>query len=427
MIRKIKKNNFVKNVFILVSGTAGAQAITMLFSPIITRMYGPEAFGVMGTFSAMINIIIPIAALTYPIAIVLPKEEKDAKGIIKLSFLIAFIFSISSLIIVLLFNEAIASMFNIKQISSYLYYIPVVILFAASMQVMEQWMIRTKQFSVNAKVTFTQSLIVNLSKVSVGLFYPVAKVLVFFTAISNGLKALLMYIYSKNRPAIKIEKNDKKQMKRLMKEYKDFPYYRSPEVFLNAVSTGLPIILLTSFFSPIVAGFYTIVRTVLSLPTQLLGKAVGDVFYPRIAEAYNNKEDITKLIKKSTFYLGLIGTIPFGLIILFGPFLFSFVFGAEWVKSGEYARWIALWSYVAFMNRPSVMALPVLKAQRFHLIYTIFMLVTRLLVLSLGFIIYKSDIIAIAFYGISGAILNFGLITITLRISSKVKYKNDIK
>src|SRR5699024_8407489 len=96
MIKNIIKNKFVRNVVIVASGTAGAQVITMLFSPIITRMYGPEVFGLMGTFSAMINIIIPVAALTYPIAIVLPKKHKEAKSIMRLSMLVALIFSLLS-------------------------------------------------------------------------------------------------------------------------------------------------------------------------------------------------------------------------------------------------------------------------------------------------------------------------------------------
>ena len=125
------------------------------------------------------------------------------------------------------------------------------------------------------------------------------------------------------------------------------------------------------------------------------------------------------MIRKSTLILGAIGIIPFGLVIAFGPWLFSFVFGDDWVTAGEYARWIALWSYFGFMNRPSVRSLPVLSAQQFHLYYTILMLVSRMLVLFIGFQVFNSDKIAIAFFGISGAILNIGLIIITTIISKK--------
>jgi O-antigen/teichoic acid export membrane protein len=65
----------VRNVTIVASGTAGAQVITMAFAPLITRLYGPEAFGLLGTFVAILGIVTPLAALTYPIAIVLPKSD----------------------------------------------------------------------------------------------------------------------------------------------------------------------------------------------------------------------------------------------------------------------------------------------------------------------------------------------------------------
>ena len=41
--KKIISGNFIRNVLTLVCGTASVQIITALFSPVITRIYGPEA------------------------------------------------------------------------------------------------------------------------------------------------------------------------------------------------------------------------------------------------------------------------------------------------------------------------------------------------------------------------------------------------
>src|SRR5699024_2967087 len=146
------------------------------------------------------------------------------------------------------------------------------------------------------------------------------------------------------------DKSEKeKNIKRLAREYYDFPLYRAPETFLNAISNSLPILMLAAFFGPASAGFYSIGRTVLSMPSRLIGKSVGDVFYPIIATAANNNENITKLIIKATLALGFVGILPYGLIIAFGPYIFSLVFGSEWIIAGEYARWIALWSFFVFL------------------------------------------------------------------------------
>lgn len=418
------KKKFVRNVMILASGTAGAQALGMAFSPIITRMYGPEAYGMMGTFTSMANIVIPIAALSYPIAIVLPKDNRDAKGIIRLSFLITIILSSISLIILLFFKNSIISLFNIKAIGNFIFLIPLVVVFAGFMQVMEQWLIRTKQFSINAGADLFQSLLLNLGKVGIGVFYPFAAVLVVITAFNNGVKGFFMFKF--NKKTIRNIDNDiiynKKQIKQLAKSYYDFPLYRAPQQLINAISQNMPVILLTTFFGPASAGFYTIGRTVLNLPTRLIGKAVGDVFYPRITEAVNKKEDATNLLKKATLSLAGVGLIPFGIIILFGPLLFSFVFGHEWSIAGEYARWLAFWTYFMFMNRPSVHALPALSAQLFHLKFTIINLIVRLSALSIGFLLFKSDLVSVALFGISGGLANIALIAFTLNFSKKISH-----
>lgn len=418
---KLAKKPFIRNVVILSSGTAAAQVIGMLLSPFITRLYGPDAYGLMGSFIAIISILGPIAAMTYPIAIVLPKENKEAKGLVKISLLITFSMALVTVFFLLLFSDNIIRIFQLEDIASYIYLIPIVLIFAGILQVTEQWLIRTKEFTASAKVTFLQAAIINGGKAGVGFFLPIASVLILFQTLANGLKAFLLLFVTRgsNHKLITSSLRMKVPIKKIAKKYKDFPFFRAPEVFLNAISGNLPILLLTSFFGPASAGFYSIGRTVLNIPSELIGKSVGDVFYPRISEAANNNENLTDLIRKSTLILGAIGIIPFGLVIAFGPWLFSFVFGDDWVTAGEYARWIALWSYFGFMNRPSVRSLPVLSAQQFHLYYTILMLVSRMLVLFIGFQVFNSDKIAIAFFGISGAILNIGLIIITTIISKK--------
>jgi len=423
MVKKIKNvfhSKFIKSVIVMAFGAVGAQAITLLLSPLITRLYGPEAFGMMGTFNSIINIIGPVSALTFPIAIVLPKGEREVKSIIKLSFNITILFTVISLIIILLFNGLITEILNLQRIANYMYLIPLIVITSGLMQILEQYLIRNNQFSVNAIANFGQSGLINGAKAAIGFIYPHASVLVLLTSLNNGVRALLMLFSSKNFKkllTIFIKKNN--NQKKVAKKYQDFPLYRMPETFLNSLSQALPVLMLTSLFSPAAAGFYTIGRTTLELPTRLIGKAVGYVFYPRITESINNQENPNKLIKKATYSLLFIGVIPFGVVVLFGPQLFSFVFGSEWNVAGEYARWISLWSYARFANRASVRSLPSLNALKLNLIYTIVMVVIGFISLIVGFLVFSDDEIAVAIFGITGSILHFGIIVITLNLSKK--------
>lgn len=323
------------------------------------------------------------------------------------------------------FNNLILKLFNLEEIAYYLYFIPIVIVFAGLLQVSEQWLIRTNQFAINAKVNFIQSIIISGSKIGIGLFYPLATVLVVIQVIANGLRALMMVIFTK-RSDYKSNKSTEQKIESsidIAKKYKDFPIYRSPQVLLASISESLPILLLTSFFGPAAAGFYTVGRTVLGLPSKLIGDAIGDVFYPRISQASNTGENLSRLIKKASLGLFMVGIVPFGTIIIFGPVLFEFVFGSGWYVAGDYARWIALTSFAVFINKPAVKSMPVLSAQKFHLIYTIFIIITRTIALLVGFLIFNNDIIAIALFGVSSLILNICLFFFTLYLSGKFDSK----
>lgn len=82
-------SKFAHSVVVVVTGAAGAQATNMAFAPIITGLYGPDAFGVLGAFMAILAALASLAALSYPIAIVLPKDDFDVRLLVKASLSIA--------------------------------------------------------------------------------------------------------------------------------------------------------------------------------------------------------------------------------------------------------------------------------------------------------------------------------------------------
>lgn len=428
-ILKLRKNKFVRNVMIIATGTAAAQIINIILTPIITRLYGPSAFGLLGVFNAIVGIIAPIAALTYPFGIVLPKKDKDAIGLVRLSIYITIGMATFIALILFLFKQPIVQLFKIEDVAPFLYLIPIVILLSGFLQVFEQWLIRIKEFGVTAKVSILHALILQGSKVGIGIIHPVATILIIISAFGNGLKALMIIIFIKRTENKLVNKIHQEQVsiKEISKKYKDFPLYTAPQVFIDALTQSIPVLMLTSFFGPASVGFYSIGRTVLGIPSNLIGKSVGDVFYPRITEAANSGENLTDLIKRATFALGAIGLIPYGILIAFGPWLFSFIFGEEWLQAGEYARWLALWIFFMFINQPSVRALPVLSAQAFHLKFTIFSLLIRTVFLAIGYYLFDSDLVSIALFAGSGAVLSFSLILITLRISKIFDNRTSIK
>ncbi|MFO7865560.1 MAG: oligosaccharide flippase family protein [Candidatus Aminicenantes bacterium] len=412
------RRKFVRNVAVVASGTAGAMIISIAFSPVITRLYGPEAFGLLGVFMALLAVLAPISALTYPVAIVLPKEDSDAKGIARLSAYIAMAMTLLVTIVILVAGNRFLSLIDAEAISSFALLLPLAMLFVVLMDIAKQWLIRKKQFRITARAEVLQALLINSSKAGAGWFYPLASVLIVLSTLGNAIHAgMLAFGINRSKATINTDSQKEKTAKslwELAKKHYDFPLYRAPQVFINAVSQNLPVVMLAAFFGPASAGFYAICRRVLGMPSRLIGTSVGSVFYPRITEASHKGEDLTKLIFKTTLGLGAIGFAPFALVVAFGPWLFGFVFGSEWVVAGEYARWLALWLFFGFINRPSVASIPVLGLQGVFLIYEIASVLLRTGALIVGFYLLKNDVLAIMLFSLAGVILNTSLIVITI-------------
>src|SRR5690606_34413792 len=97
---------FLRKVMVLILGQIGAQIIAFLLTPVVTRLYGPENYGKLGVFLAISNVLIPAVALSYPIAIVLPKKTEEAIELAILSFKVIIAFSLAvGFLFLILYDE----------------------------------------------------------------------------------------------------------------------------------------------------------------------------------------------------------------------------------------------------------------------------------------------------------------------------------
>ncbi|MHB0774098.1 lipopolysaccharide biosynthesis protein [Halomonas sp. WWR20] len=424
LLARLARKTFVRNVATVASGAALSQVITLGLTPVITRLYDPNVIGILGTFMTVVAILAPLASLTYPVAIVLPKHDGQALGLVRLAALIAVVTALGASLILLLWGHDIVSLLGAETLSPFLAFLPLAMLLMAGVQIAEQWLIRKSHYKATAKALIAKALVLNGSKVGVGLFGPTALALIILTVLGTAFHVFILMKYALQGKVsageAADEEGESRSLKDLARRYVDFPMYRTPQVFLNALSQGLPVLMLASLFGPAAAGFYTLARQALGAPAQLLSKSIGDVFYPRISAAEKNGENLAKLLIQATVALLALGVVPFGVVMLAGPWLFGLVFGDEWSMAGEYARWLSVWLFFGLVNRPAVSSLPVLKLQGVFLVYEMVSMVIRFGALSVGFYFMKDDIAAVALFALSGAILNVALIAFTILYSRRV-------
>ena len=92
----------MKAVAYLFSATVIAQSIPFLLSPILTRLYSPESFGLFGSIAAIISIITVASTFRYELAILIPDDDDDAASLLCVAILFSFFSSIITALILFL-------------------------------------------------------------------------------------------------------------------------------------------------------------------------------------------------------------------------------------------------------------------------------------------------------------------------------------
>ena len=83
IMTQLNNNASLKHIAMIAGGTTLAQGINILSTPILSRIYSPEDFGVTAVFISMVSILSVISALRYDLAIPLPKTERYADAVIE--------------------------------------------------------------------------------------------------------------------------------------------------------------------------------------------------------------------------------------------------------------------------------------------------------------------------------------------------------
>lgn len=331
--------SFAANTLTLAIGSSIAQAIPIFVSPILTRIYSPNEYGLFTLFISIASIIAVISTGRYEASVVLPAKDEDAIDLVILTILIVVAFSSFIFLSIILLKEPLIALIKNASFSQWLYYIPLFVLLAGTYQSLNYWLIRKKHYAVMSSRSIIQTISTSIVQLSFG-FSGLTKLGLFigtFTGQSVSLGLVGWQIWRGERNKIRQIKYEK--LKYRAREYKDFPLYDTPASLMDTAALLSPILFIAYFYGPVEAGFFGLTMRVLTLPSSLLGNAISQVYYNRIAEIRHDRpEELPRYVLRSAKYLALVIIIPVLVLGLVGSELFSFVFGDIWRDAGVFAQ-----------------------------------------------------------------------------------------
>ncbi|MFP2770651.1 lipopolysaccharide biosynthesis protein [Oceanisphaera sp. KMM 10153] len=352
MLTKLLKNNeFAKSVLTLMTGAVLAQAVPIAIIPILTRIFTPEDFGVLALYGAFVSILGVVATGRYEIAIMLPKENEEARVLLQVSALVALCISIIISIPIVIWNVEIAKFLGNEAIASWLYLVPISVLLTGVYQALTYWNNRQKKFKNTAVSRVNQSLFQGISQTGLG-FLQLGGGLIWGQFI--GIISSITYLLRKDRNYQKIvKKTEVSTLKLQMKKYHKFPKYGIVGGLCDAGAIQMPVLMLTKFYSSTIAGMFSLTFRVLNMPTAIISSAIAQVLFQKVVEiSHTAPEKLRSYILKIFFLLFLLYLPAVPILFIWGDGLFSFVFGAEWGRAGVYAGYLVIAVAIRFAVSP---------------------------------------------------------------------------
>ena len=410
VVTRLRSSSFVRDVALLVSGTAIAQAITVAGAPILSRLYDPTAFGILAVLIAVAGPFSMMASLKYEMAIVLEKKDEDAANLLLLSLLIVMAVATVAAALVFFLGNTLATRLGAPLAAPLMTIIPLQILFGGTTGVFLFWQTRRRRFGQISAHSIRRSIAVVGLQTGAGILSVGAKGLVLGRAFGDFF-AMIVVVYRVIRDDghLMIRSFSQVRIRRLARLHSRFPKYTAPHAFIHSFSTGIPSILLAAFFGPVQVGLYWFTVRLLDMPVQLIGQGIKRAFYQRAVSIHHSERSLLPILSKTSLALAGIALFPTLLIILFASPLFAIAFGEEWREAGRFAQWLAINAFSLFVTRPSAMLVPIFELQKFALWIGIVGTTAR----ASGMAIAAANgdaVLAVALYSIIGTLFNLGLV-----------------
>lgn len=361
MFERLKKNDFLKSVSILLSGTIVSQLINYVFIPILSRLYSVEEMGELSLFLRISGFIIGMATARLEFALPLPKRDDHSYLIYLLSFKIAKISLIVSAFLGLIWMALEGfSWYNI----TFLILVLIGSYFSIVINLGTNWSIRKNTFKYISTSRIISSSLSNFFKLIFALLNWKSVGLLLGTVLGYILASItFIKVFRKNKKEFADTFSIRKQ-KALMLEYKNFPLINLPHSLSDLGRDVLIALIVVSYFGKEVFGHYAYSLMVLNVPITLVGVSISQVFFNKTSTMINEGKSVYPLVKKMMTLLLLISIIPFTILYFFSEDIFSIVLGEVWRTAGVYSKIMIAYFFFNFLVSPLSQLSFVLNRQR---------------------------------------------------------------
>ena len=360
-----------RNISRLASGAIVSQVLMVVSTPLLTRIFNPEAFGVLAAFAASYAIAIPITTLKYDAAIILPKGTSSA---ISLTALVVFVASAIVLLVSGLLGLA-NWMSLLPDVHEANLWLPLALWFGALYTLTQQWSARQSDYKHFARSQVIGIVLNICTSMTLGLIYggqPLHLVLGFVFGMLGSL--IYMILSQSNKIQCKFRFKITRLLRRA-KVYRQFPVLVLPSTLLMSIGQNSIPLVLSAYYALGDVGQFAIANRLLLVPAALIGGALGESFRSEFVRRHRERLGVTSLFNKTLRTLAVLAIPMFGILFVVAPWLFSIIFSAKYEEAGHVSRAVLIGVAAQFIAIPFACVFVTLRQSaiglRVHIVTTL--------------------------------------------------------
>jgi O-antigen/teichoic acid export membrane protein len=408
---------FGKRVMLIAGGTALGRALIILASPLLTRLYTPEDFGVLAVYLAFVGILGSIVCLRYELAIPLPVGRRAAANVLVLALSIGLAMSMLLGIATSLAGRPLLSSLGLSTFQPYLWLLPLGLVGVGSYQALSYWAIRRRSFRHIARTRISQAI----GQVGIQLGWgmgpngPLGLMLGALVGQAAGISTLGREAWRTDRSSFRAVRL--RGLGRMLRRYRRFAIFGTGSALLNSAVRQLPALLLAAMYGPQFAGWYALSQRVIGMPMLLLGSAVAQVYFGEAARlARQDPVALRHLFLRLSARLLIVGVAALGVLVVAGPQLFGLVFGEQWRQSGLITQLLVMNYLGQFVVGTTSQTLYILERQDLHLFWDIFQITVILSIFLSATLLDWPPLLLIACYSFSMLLAYVVVFVLVLRL-----------
>lgn len=347
-----RRSGLWRAVLTLLAGGALAQALPLALGPWLTRLYTPVEFGIYHLFAATASMLAVAACARYEFALPMAADDAEAEALSALCLWLLLAATAIAAIAGLLWAAAIDALWPL--------WLPLAVLGLGAVSFATLAATRAQRFRSLAAARVVQHGGGAVAQGVAGLAQAGVAGLIVAPLLAAAAAAALLRL-----PLAGWWRVPRARLWAAARRHRDFPLLNTPHAFAGALLDTLSLALVAGSQGVAAAGFWGLVMRYLKAPATLVGAAVSQALYPRLASQGRaaGRRDLRRVMA----VLAALAAPLVALLWVAAPMAFAWAFGPAWRDAGELARALALYIGLHFIASPLAVATMAWNAQAWAL------------------------------------------------------------